>query len=68
MQKNNLLQELEEILEVLPVEAVEDVLTLGRLKVAVQDDDNIYISAEDWSKTPDEIKKAVSKILTMRTE
>lgn len=66
---NELLKECAEIIEVLSDEAVEDVLILARLKIAMQDDKDIFISAGDWLNTPQEIKKAVASLLEfqMRT-
>lgn len=71
MKKNGtqLLDECLELVEVLTDEHVEEVLNFARLKIAVQDDKDIFISAEDWDKTPQEIKKAVASLLQfqMRT-
>lgn len=71
MKKNEtqLLDECLELVEVLTDEHVEEVLNFARLKIAVQDDKDIFISAEDWDKTPQEIKKAVASLLQfqMRT-
>ena len=63
-----LLNECLELVEVLTDEAVEDVLTFARLKIAMQDDKDIYISAEDWDKTPDQIKLAVASLLQFQTK
>ena len=61
--KNDLQKECLDLVEVLSDEAVEDVLIFAKLKIAMQEDKDIFISASDWDKTPDSIKQAISKII-----
>lgn len=57
--KHPLHSDLLEVVEIIEPKALFDVVTMGRLILACQDNDSIDVFREDWAATPQRIKDAI---------
>jgi hypothetical protein len=54
-----------QIIEGLTPEELSDVLTLSRLKIATQDTGDLFVTGDDWGRTPKQVKLAIGHILEL---